>query len=181
MNRSCGPIGNVPSEPARNLESNCSSRTPPFRITVLILRRRDWSTLGCTDLTQARRIVGRYTARWHIEEYHKALKSGAGVEDSQLEQAYRLETLIAVLALVALRLLNTKLVASLVRIKHWNQDSWGRRRCGFWPVDLVKLKPGGRRAPIGRRWRDWEDLSDAKVMVRPAGKPSGVAGNVSSG
>jgi hypothetical protein len=62
-------------------------------------------------LTQARRIVGRYTARWHIEEYHKALKSGAGVEDSQLEQAYRLETLIAVLSLVAVRLLNTKLLA----------------------------------------------------------------------
>lgn len=68
------------------------------------------TSLACTDLTQARRIVGRYTARWHIEEYHKALKSGAGVEDSQPEQAYRLETLIAVLALVALRLLNTKLV-----------------------------------------------------------------------
>jgi hypothetical protein len=28
-------------------------------------------------------VVGRYTARWWIEEYHKALKSGAGVEDSQ--------------------------------------------------------------------------------------------------
>src|ERR1700735_3901210 len=54
---------------------------------------------------------GRYCARWHIEEYNKALKSGAGVEESQLEQAYRLETLIAVLALVAVRLLNTKLLA----------------------------------------------------------------------
>ncbi len=70
------------------------------------------TSLACTGLTEARRIVGRYTARWHIEEYHKALKSGAGVEDSQLEQAYRLETLIAVLSLVALRLLNTKLVAA---------------------------------------------------------------------
>ena len=69
------------------------------------------TSLPCLSLTQARRIVGRYTARWHIEEYHKALKSGAGVEDSQLEQAYRLETLIAVLSLVAVRLLNTKLLA----------------------------------------------------------------------
>jgi hypothetical protein len=69
------------------------------------------TSLPCTSLTEARRIVGRYTARWHIEEYHKALKSGAGVEDSQLEKAYRLETLIAVLALVAVRLLNTKLLA----------------------------------------------------------------------
>jgi hypothetical protein len=69
------------------------------------------TSLACGSLTEARRIVGRYSARWHIEEYHKALKSGTGVEDSQLEKAYRLETLIAVLALVAVRLLNTKLLA----------------------------------------------------------------------
>ena len=65
------------------------------------------TSLACSSLTEARRIVGRYTARWHIEEYHKALKSGAGIEDSQLKQAYRLESLIAVLSLVAIRLLNT--------------------------------------------------------------------------
>jgi hypothetical protein len=69
------------------------------------------TSLPCTQFVEARRIVGRYSARWHIEEYHKALKTGAGVEDSQLEQGYRLETLIAVLALVAVRLLNTKLMA----------------------------------------------------------------------
>jgi len=63
------------------------------------------------SLVEARRIVGRYTARWHIEEYHKALKSGAGVEASQLKEAHRLETLIAVLSLVAVRLLSTKLLA----------------------------------------------------------------------
>jgi hypothetical protein len=68
------------------------------------------TSLPCTSFAQARRIVGRYTARWHVEEYHKALKSGAGVEESQLEKAYRLETLTAVLALVALRLLQTKLI-----------------------------------------------------------------------
>jgi hypothetical protein len=69
------------------------------------------TSLPGENLTQARRLVGRYTARWHIEEYHKALKSGAGVEESQLTQAYRLETLIAVLALVAVRLVHTKLLA----------------------------------------------------------------------
>ena len=46
-----------------------------------------------------------------MEEYHKALKSGAGVEDSQLENGGRLEPLIAVLAIVAVRLLNTKMLA----------------------------------------------------------------------
>lgn len=65
----------------------------------------------CRTLAEARRVVGRYTARWLVEEYHKALKSGTGVENSQLERGGRLEPLIAVLAVVAVRLLNTKLLA----------------------------------------------------------------------
>src|SRR4029077_21258399 len=69
------------------------------------------TSLPCRTLAEARRIVGRYTARWGVEEYHKALKSGAGVEDSQLERGHRLEPLIAVLAVVAVRLLNTKMLA----------------------------------------------------------------------
>jgi len=69
------------------------------------------TSLPCQDLEAARRVAGRYGGRWHIEEFHKALKSGAGVEESQLEQAYRLQSLIAVLSLVALRLLHTKLAA----------------------------------------------------------------------
>ena len=69
------------------------------------------TSLPCRTLAQARQIVGRYTARWWVEEYHKALKSGAGVQDSQLESGGRLEPLIAVLAVVAVRLLNTKMLA----------------------------------------------------------------------
>jgi len=69
------------------------------------------TSLPCRTVAEARRIVGCYTARWWVEEYHKALKSGAGVEDSQLERAGRLESLIAVLAVVAVRLLNTKMLA----------------------------------------------------------------------
>jgi hypothetical protein len=69
------------------------------------------TSLPCGTLAQGRRVVGRYTARWWVEEYHKALKSGAGVQDSQLEAAGRLEPLIAVLAVVAVRLLNSKMLA----------------------------------------------------------------------
>lgn len=69
------------------------------------------TSLPCATKAQVQRIVGCYTARWWIEEYHKALKSGTGVETSQLERADRLEPLIAVLAVVAVRLLSTKLLA----------------------------------------------------------------------
>jgi hypothetical protein len=69
------------------------------------------SSLPCDTWAQAQRVVGYYTARWWIEEYHKGLKSGTGVEDSQLAKAYRLESLVAVLAIVAVRLLSTKMLA----------------------------------------------------------------------
>jgi hypothetical protein len=69
------------------------------------------TALPCTTKAQVQRVVGCYTARWWIEEYHKALKSGAGVEASQLARGDRLESLIAVLAVVAVRLLSAKLLA----------------------------------------------------------------------
>jgi hypothetical protein len=69
------------------------------------------TSLPCATWAEAQRVVGRYTARWWVEEYHKALKTGAGVEESQLERGYRLEPLIAVLAVVAVRLLSTKMLA----------------------------------------------------------------------
>jgi len=69
------------------------------------------TSLACGTKAQAQRVVGIYTARWWVEEYHKALKSGAGVEESQLERGYRLESLIGVLAVVAVRLLSTKMLA----------------------------------------------------------------------
>ena len=62
-------------------------------------------------MSEVKRIIGRYTARWWIEEYHKGLKSGVGAEDSQMERAYRIENLVAVLAIVAVRLLNAKWLA----------------------------------------------------------------------
>ena len=69
------------------------------------------TSLPCTTWAQTQRVVGYYTARWWIEEYHKALKSGTSVEQSQLERADRLEPLIGILAVVAVRLLNAKMLA----------------------------------------------------------------------
>ena len=57
------------------------------------------------------RIVGAYSARWLIEEYHKALKTGTGLQESQLETAHGLQALLGILSLVATRLLSLKLVA----------------------------------------------------------------------
>jgi len=99
------------------------------------------SSLPCATLAQAQRVVGRYTARWWIEEYHKALKTGAGVEDSQLETAERLEALIAVLAVVALRLLSTKLLARSRPDSREAAESFGPQM--LWILERKLGKPKG--------------------------------------
>ena len=69
------------------------------------------TSLPCQKLRQLQQIVARYALRWWIEQYHKALKSGAGIEESQLEKGFRIENLLAILAVVAVRLVNTQWLA----------------------------------------------------------------------
>lgn len=69
------------------------------------------TSLAADRFVEARRIVARYAKRWIIEEFHKALKTGAQVEKSQLETVDRIRALVAVLVIVAVRLINLKLVA----------------------------------------------------------------------
>ena len=52
-----------------------------------------------------------YASRWLIEEYHKAVKTGTHVEDSQLSAYDRVSALFAIHAVVAVDLLNLKLLA----------------------------------------------------------------------
>jgi hypothetical protein len=57
------------------------------------------------------RVIKAYTRRWLIEEYHKALKTGAQIEQTQLSTADRIQALLGVLSIVAVRLLTAKLLA----------------------------------------------------------------------
>ena len=54
------------------------------------------------------RIVDIYRARWLIEEFFKALKSGCRVEDRQLESQHGLENALALLLPVAWQLLSLR-------------------------------------------------------------------------
>lgn len=65
----------------------------------------------CKTWKQALRAIKAYTRRWLIEEYHKCLKSGTGIEESQLASAHTITALLGILAVVAVRLLNLKLLA----------------------------------------------------------------------
>ena len=123
------------------------------------------TSLPCATKAQAQRVVGRYTARWWIEEYHKALKTGAGVEDSQLERGYKLESLIAVLAVVAVRLLSTKMLARS------QPDSWEAAE-SFGPQMLALLEK-----KLGRPKGGW---TNRNVMVATA-RLGGFIGRKSDG
>ena len=59
----------------------------------------------------ALRVIKTYTRRELIEEYHKALKTGVGVEASELSTCQRLLALLGILAVVAVRLLDLKFQA----------------------------------------------------------------------
>lgn len=61
-----------------------------------------------TDLQSALKVVFWYTCRWLIEEYHKCLKSGCRIESRQLEEGRRLQALLGILSVVAVRLLQLK-------------------------------------------------------------------------
>jgi hypothetical protein len=61
-----------------------------------------------TEFDTAHHGVLQYATRWLIEEFHKALKSGLGVERLQLKTAERLFAAIALLSVVALRLLDLR-------------------------------------------------------------------------
>jgi hypothetical protein len=115
------------------------------------------TSLPCSTWEEVQRVVGRYAARWWVEEYHKALKTGTQVEDSQLEKAYRLESLIAVLAIVAVRLLNAK---------------WLARACPDQPVEGESFGPEALailESKFGRPEGGWTCQSALRAVARLGG------------
>jgi hypothetical protein len=59
----------------------------------------------CADFEGATRVLRYYSCRWRIEEFHKAWKSGCGVEERRMQSADNLERVATILAFVAVRIL----------------------------------------------------------------------------
>jgi hypothetical protein len=60
---------------------------------------------------QAMDVTLKYSTRWLIEEFHKALKTGLGAERLQLTKASRLFAAIAIMSVTALRLIDLREMA----------------------------------------------------------------------
>ena len=99
-------------------------RPEPLRVNVVEAREINapsgsepihWILLTTWDVSDAKaalRVIKAYTRRWLIEEYHKVLKTGLSVEETQLMMARSIEALLAILGVVGMKLLDLKLLAS---------------------------------------------------------------------
>jgi len=67
-----------------------------------------FTSLPATSFSQAWTVIEYYEKRWLIEEYHKALKTGCKTESRQLKTGGRLEALVGLTSVVAIRLLKLK-------------------------------------------------------------------------
>ena len=98
------PIGKLPSilcSIVRVWEAN-----PPLGIKPL-----EWNLLCDQEiitLDQAINCTMQYACRWIIEDYHKVLKSGFNSEKLQLESAHKLFAAIAIMGVLALRLIDLR-------------------------------------------------------------------------
>jgi hypothetical protein len=70
-----------------------------------------YTSLPVTSFEEAWAVIEYYECRWLIEEYHKALKTGCGVQRRLLRETGRLEAMVGLMSVVAVRLLQLKSVA----------------------------------------------------------------------
>lgn len=127
---------------------------------------------------EARQVIGFYEKRPLIDEWHKALKTGCQAEQRQLKQKDRLEPMVGLMSVQAVRLLQLKRVA---------QTEPERRATDVVPREYVETLAAARRLDhkeltayefyremaklggfLGRRrdgepgwvtlWRGWETL-----------------------
>lgn len=73
-----------------------------------------YTSLPVQTFHDAWTVIEYYECRWLIEEYHKALKTGCSVERRLLGNADRLEAMVGLMSVVAVRLLQLKSMARSV-------------------------------------------------------------------
>ena len=107
------------------------------------------TSLPVGTFEQAARAGEGYSLRWLVEEFHKSEKTGCCVEERQLRDTDRLEPLIGLLSVLAVRLLQLKYVA--------RQDP-DRPACDLFGDEAVTVMARYLRRPdvgltVGMFWR----------------------------
>jgi hypothetical protein len=171
-----------PGQPARIASAEVYSRSikllapgevrtkyQPLRVNVVEVREVNapdgiepihWvllTTLPVETFKSAMKVIGIYTRRWLIEEYHKVLKSGTQIEKSQMKEGERIKRLLGILSVVAVRILNTKLLAVVEPDSIIKTEEVG--------LELVKILEGQFGIPEG----GWTNKSLLIAIARLGG------------
>ena len=126
-------------------------------------------------------MIGSYEKRWLIEEWHKALKTGCGVERRQLHTSPGLEALTGVLSVVAVRLVQmrelgrreperpARELVPTVALELVHRARRGRGRPEDWTIHDFLRGVAGLGGFLGREsddepgwitiWRGWDALN----------------------
>jgi hypothetical protein len=148
------------------------------------------TTLPVTSFADAAQMVRWYATRWLIERYHFTLKSGCGLEELQLRTAERLHRALAVLGLVAWRLMwllyearrHPEQPCTVALERHEWQALWVRihktdqmpttpptlGEAVLWIAKLGGFLARKRDGQPGLKtlWRGWRHLHDSAVIWR---------------
>jgi hypothetical protein len=98
-----------PKDYSRNFEIDIKAE--PIEVNVIQVAGEDssgemfnwviFSNLEIKNEYDAIKIINLYSKRWHIESFHKVLKTGMNIEDCQLEDGLRIEKIIAMNSIIA--------------------------------------------------------------------------------
>jgi hypothetical protein len=157
------------------------------------------TNVATRTVEQAWEKVEWYCCRWVIEEFHKAQKTGCGIEDPQFTQASRLQPVIALLSVVAVQLLSLRDLSRDERLaalpatsvldeeyvdvlSGWRHGE--RRALTVREFFLALARLGGHQNRKGDGapgwlvlWRGWLDLArmvqGARAALTPRAEPRG--------
>jgi Transposase DNA-binding/Transposase Tn5 dimerisation domain len=139
------------------LREHCPAE--PLRLWVVELRETElpagatplrwvlYTMEPATTIAAANTVIAWYQRRPTIEDYHKALKTGCGVERRYYETAARLERVTGLLSVVAVRLLQLKTAA---------RETPDRPAVEVAPAQWVELVQLVRKKPVN----PWMTLRD---------------------
>ncbi len=108
-----------------------------------------WTNQPALTLEDALRVIGWYETRWVIEEFHKAMKTGCGVESLQFTATGRLEPMIGILSAVATTLLN-------LRTASRREDAATRPASDVVSVEYVRVLSGWRYGHVRDDLTIWD-------------------------
>lgn len=168
----------VPPRQARGVHGN-----EPLKLWGVIVREEhplkdeppiEWMLLTnqpVTDADQARQVTEDYACRWIIEELHKGMKTGCGIEELQLTTRHGLDNAIGLLSVLAVHVLKLRCAARDEKLKHEPATTL---------EEPLKVQLAARASKQKGPWRSmtvWEFyLAVAKLggyMANPLKRPPG--------